>query len=119
MAVRLVWTDDQQKWLRDHIAQIDGYRQSTPFDDRRAIYTREVNALRAVQQIVRTNRPAYGAVAVWEWWAYWYSASWLNTRFSPSPQYAEQLEDSMAFRLVRLLEREAQLAALKLKHPTP
>jgi hypothetical protein len=115
--VRLVWTDEQRKWLHDHIARVEGYRQSTPFKDRQAIYTREVNALRAVQQAIPASRPTSGAVAVWEWWAYWYSASWLNTHFSPSPQHAEQLEDSMAFRLERLLEREAQLHALK--HPTP
>jgi hypothetical protein len=109
---RLIWTDEQQRWLGDHIARTDGYRQSTPFKDRAVIYEREVKALRAVQQAVRSEQMPVGMVAVWEWWAYWYSACWVSTVRSPSPQYAQQLEDSMVFRLTILMEREERLASL-------
>lgn len=109
---RLIWTDEQKRWLHEHIARTEGYHKSTPFKDRAAIYEREVKALRAVEQAVRSDQMPVGMVAVWEWWAYWYSACWLNTVRSPSPAYAEQLAQSMAFRLERLLEREAELGAL-------
>lgn len=118
--VRLIWTEEQLKWLRDHLGILDGYARMTSLAPQQKQFRHEIQMLQLVQQAVAqgsTRLPA--VVEIWRDWAYWYSACWLATKFSPAPQHIQQFEDSMAFRLMILVQREAQLSALKLKHPTP
>jgi hypothetical protein len=114
---RLLWTEEQRGWLKEHMAILDGYARMTSLVDKKKQYRHEIDMLQQVLVVARANSTSMSSeVWAWCWWAYWYSACWIMTRFSPSPEYAEQLEASMAFRLALLAKREAALDALKNAH---
>lgn len=113
----LLWTDGQKKWLKDHLGILDGYARMTSLVPMRETLRREIGILQEVQRAIESNKSLLGPrLAVWEWWAYWYSAAWLATKFSPSSTHAQQLEDSHVFRMTILIERDIRLAALAQPH---
>lgn len=109
---RLLWTPEQKQWLREDIEIRVWYAKiTTHHPDRKAMYLYEVAMLQAVQRTL-DDLLYPPEIAIWTWWAYWWSACWIS--MANNRENAE----GMAFRRPLCQQRNALLAQLppRLKH---
>lgn len=102
----LVWTDAQRQWLRNEIEIRRWYAQVTSHpESRKAMYAYELAMFVAVQKELdsRLHNPD---VAIWSWWIYWWSVTWI------SMEHDRENVEGLCFRRQLVAERNAALALL-------
>ncbi len=101
---RLIWTREQQQWLREEI-EIRRWYAKIGHADFQAMYVYEVAMLQAVQRTL-DDLLYPPEIAVWSWWSYWWSACWISMLAD------RENEDGIAFRRLIVQQRNERLAAL-------